>query len=560
MNDFPWLPRYDSGVPRTIEYPAVPLFHFLEEAARRIPENPCTVFRDQMITYGAMDALVDRLAAGLAAFGVRKGDRVGVSLPNVPQFVLAYYAILKAGGVVVAMNPAYKQRELEFQVSDSGVEVMIGLSSAAELLRTVQERTGLRALIFTRLEDAFEMACWGQEEGTTPIPAPASLAPDSADLWLKDFVLSQPPGARPGVPVGPDDVAVFQYSGGTTGISKGAIGLHRNLVGNSLQLRRWFVGLKDGQETTLLAIPMYHVYGMVVGLSMSILLGSKMILIPDPRNLPDLLRNIERYQTTFFPGVPTMYAIINQNPDVQAGKYDLSAVKACISGSAPLSAEVRDRFEKLTGAHLMEGYGLSEAPTATHCNPMFGEKRNGSIGLPFPDVACRIVRLDDGETDVPPGEIGELLLRGPQVMQGYHNQPEETRDALRGGWLHTGDIARMDPDGYFYIVDRKKDLIKVSGFAVWPREIEVVIAGLPGVQEASVAGIPDPIRGETPKAWVVLKPGACLEPQEVIDWCKENLVYYKVPTQVEFIQALPRTLVGKVLRRELVRQHLESGA
>ncbi len=552
MIERPWHKHYDPGVPITIDYPDVPLFHFLEEMASRVPENPCTVFHDQVIRYGEMNALVDRLAASLVARGLKKGDRVGLFLPNLPQFVLAFYGILKAGGVVVAMNPSYKQRELEFQAADAGVKVLVGLSSAAQLLQTVRETLGLRELILTHLEDAFEMVEWTREPAAGPAPDQ-----EGGVRWLRDVVLAQPLEARVGVPVSADDMAIIQYSGGTTGVPKGAVGLHRNLVANSLMFRRWLTGLEDGKESTLMAIPMYHVYGMVVGMSVSILLGAKMVLIPDPRNLENLLRNIETYQTSFFPGVPTMYALINQFPDVQAGKYNLRCVRACISGSAPLLKEVKERFESLTGAQLMEGYGLSEAPTATHCNPMFGEKRTGSIGLPLPDVDCQIISLEDDEKVLPTGETGELLIRGPQVMRGYYNQPEETEKTLHGGWLHTGDIARMDSDGYFYIVDRKKDVIKVSGFSVWPREIEQIIAGHARVADVSVAGIPDPIRGEVPKAWVVLRPGEKMDGREIIDWCKASLVYYKVPVQVEFIDALPRTLVGKVLRRELVRRHLE---
>lgn len=551
MNERPWHKHYDPGVPTTIDYPAVPLFHFLEDMARRVPENPCTVFRDQVIRYGEMNDLVDRLAASLATSGLQQGSRVGLVLPNIPQFVLAYYAILKAGGVVVAMNPAYKQRELEFQATDSGIEVLIGSASAAQLLRTVRDRLGLRELILTHLEDAFEMAEWVREPATSPPPDQGTGV-----RWLRDLVLAQSPGSRAEVQVSADDMAILQYSGGTTGTPKGAVGLHRNLVANSLMFRCWLAGLVDGKESTLMAIPMYHVYGMVVGMSVSILLGAKMVLIPDPRNLENLLRNIETYQTSFFPGVPTMYAMINQFPDVQAGKYNLRSIRACISGSAPLPKEVKERFERLTGAQLMEGYGLSEAPTATHCNPMFGEKRTGSIGLPLPDVDCQVISLEDGKTLLPPGEVGELLIRSPQVMQGYYNQPEETEKTLLGGWLRTGDIARMDVDGFFYVVDRKKDMLKVSGFTVWPREIEQIIAAHPKVLDVSVAGVPDPIRGEVPKAWIVLQPGESLDRQEIIDWCKEALVYYKIPAQVEFLDALPRTLVGKVLRRELVRQHL----
>ena len=551
MNERPWHKHYDPGVPATIDYPDVPLFHFLEDMACQVPDNPCTVFRDQVIRYGEMNDLVNRLSASLVASGLKQGSRVGLVLPNIPQFVLAYYAILKAGGVVVAMNPAYKQRELEFQATDSEIEVLIGSGSAAQLLQTVRDRLGLRELILTHLEDAFEMAGWAREPAVSHPPDQ-----ESGFRWLRDLVLAQSPGSRAEVQVSADDMAILQYSGGTTGTPKGAVGLHRNLVANSLMFRRWLAGLVDGKESTLMAIPMYHVYGMVVGMSVSILLGAKMVLIPDPRNLENLLRNIETYQTSFFPGVPTMYAMINQFPDVQAGKYNLRSIRACISGSAPLPKEVKERFERLTGAQLMEGYGLSEAPTATHCNPMFGEKRTGSIGLPLPDVDCQIISLEDGKTLLPTGEVGELLIRSPQVMQGYYNQPEETEKTLQGGWLRTGDIARMDADGYFYIVDRKKDMLKVSGFTVWPREIEQIIAGHPKVLDVSVAGVPDPIRGEVPKAWIVLQPGENLDRQEIIDWCKEALVYYKVPAQVEFLDALPRTLVGKVLRRELVRQHL----
>jgi long-chain acyl-CoA synthetase len=550
----PWLKNYDAGVPASIEYPAVPLFHFLEEAAMKYPQQPCTVFRDDAISYGAMNSAVNRLAAALQNMGVTKGTRVGVLLPNIPQFVLAFYAILKAGGIVVAMNPLYKQRELEFQAGDAQVDVLICLENAYELLNTVRAVISLRAIILTRLEDAFLISEWGSSEAADQSALPEVQPGDS---WLRDVVLSQSPGASASVDVTADDVAVFQYSGGTTGTPKGAVALHRNLVANSLMFRHWLIGLEEGRETTLMAIPMYHVYGMVVGMSVSILLGASMVLIPDPRNLNDLLRNVETYKASFFPGVPTMYAIINQFPEVKAGKYNLQSIRACISGSAPLLKEVQETFEHLTKAHLMEGYGLSEAPTATHCNPMFGEKRTGSIGLPLPDVDCQIVSLEDGETVLPPGEIGELVLRSPQVMQEYHNRPEETEETLRGGWLHTGDIARMDADGYFYIVDRKKELIKVSGFQVWPREIEEVITAHPAVREASVAGIPDAIRGEAAKAWVVLKPGQHVTAEALIGWCEKELIYYKVPVQIQFRESLPRTNVGKVLRRELVREHKE---
>jgi long-chain acyl-CoA synthetase len=550
----PWLAHYDPGVPAEVEIPAVPVFQFLEDAAQMYPDHPCTVFQDQAVSYAEMNRLVDRLASALVGCGVNKGDRVGIFLPNLPQFVLAYYAVLKAGGVVVALNPAYKLRELEYQVKDAGVDVLIGLSSDNALYKAVREHLGLRLIILTRMADAFDLPAWSQGEFASSVDA--SLPPDSC--WLGELISREAMGTRTLPQVSSADVAILQYSGGTTGTPKGAVGLHRNLVANSVMFRRWLVGLNAGAEVTLMAIPMYHVYGMVVGLSVSMLLGAKMVLIPDPRNLDDLLRNIETQQVSFFPGVPSMYAMINRFPDVQAGKYHLSSIRACISGSAPLLKEIKDSFEQLTGAQLMEGYGLSEAPTATHCNPMFGEKRTGSIGLPLPGVDCRIVSLMDDNVILLPGETGELSIRSPQVMREYHNRPEETRISLRDGWLFTGDIAWMDADGYFYIVDRKKELIKVSGFQVWPREIEEIIAAHPMVQEVSVAGIPDPIRGEAPKAWVVLRPGGVVSAEEIIAWCEESLVYYKLPLQVEFREGLPRTLVGKVLRRELVRQHMET--
>ena len=375
---------------------------------------------------------------------------------------------------------------------------------------------------------------------------------------MKDIIARYKPEDRPKIEIGPDDTALFQYSGGTTGISKGAIALHRNLVANALQIRSWMTDAEDGKETVLMAIPLFHVYGMVAGMLFAMRTGAAMVMVPNPRDLKDVLGSIQKYKTTIFPGVPTLYNAINNHPDVLAGKYALGTIKACISGSAPLMRETKEKFEALTGGKLFEGYGLSEAPTASHCNPMFGENRPGSIGLPLPDVDVRIVSLDDGATVLQPGEIGELILQGPQVMKGYHNMPTETANTLRDGWLYTGDIARMDEAGYFYIVDRKKELIKPGGYQVWPREVEEVIASHPKVLEVGVAGVPDPYRGETVKAWVVLKPGETVTEEEIREYCKQNMAAFKVPTLVEFRTELPKTTVGKVLRRELVREHKET--
>ncbi len=555
MDQKPWLKHYDESVPIHIDYPSIPLFALLEEAAQEYPEAPCTIFKGAKISYREMNELTDRLAAGLAGVGLKKGDRVGLLVPNTPQFVMAYFAILKAGGVVVATNPLYSSREIEHQVNDAGIEIMIVMSNFYNLVKQVQPKTKIRTLIVTNIKEAlppilsFLFTLTKEKQGGFRV----QLA--EGDVWMQDLIDRYQVEDRPKLDIRPDDMALFQYSGGTTGIPKGAIATHRNLVANALQIREWMVNAEDGKEIVLMAIPLYHVYGMVAGMLFAIRTGASMVMVPNPRDLKDLLTNIQKYKTTVFPGVPTLYNAINNHPDVLAGKYNLGTIKACISGSAPLMRETKEKFEALTGGVVFEGYGLSEAPTATHCNPLLGENRTGSIGLPLPDVDCRIVSLDDGVTVLPTGEIGELAVNGPQVFKGYHNMPTETSNTLRDNWLYTGDIARMDEDGYFYIVDRKKELIKPGGFQVWPREVEEVISENPKVLEVGVAGIPDPYRGETVKAWVVVKPGETLSEEEVRSWCKERLAKYKVPSQVEFRDELPKTTVGKILRRELVREH-----
>jgi long-chain acyl-CoA synthetase len=558
MSERPWLNNYDAGVPQTIDYPAIPLFELLSEAAEKYPEAACTIFKGARITYQEMDVITDRLAAGLASIGVEKGDRVGIFMPNTPQFVMAYFAVLKLGAIVVAVNPLYTQRELVHQTSDSGLEVMLVMSNFYNMVKEVQQETKIKTLVVSNIKEtlppilSFLFTLTKEKKDGFRI----DLAEN--DFWMQDLINDHKPEQRPQVEVTPDDNALFQYSGGTTGISKAAIAMHRNLVANAIQIRSWMVEAIDGEETVLMALPLFHVYGMVAGMLFGIKCGAALVMVPNPRDLKDLLGNAQKYKTTIFPGVPTLYNLINNSPEAQAGKYDLSSIKACISGSAPLMRETKEQFEELTGGVVFEGYGLSEAPTASHCNPLLGENRTGSIGLPFPDVDCRIVSLDDEVTDLSVGEIGELVIKGPMVMKGYHNMPTETTNTLRDGWLYTGDIARMDEDGYFYIVDRKKELIKPGGFQVWPREVEDVISDHPNVLEVGVAGIPDPYRGETVKAWVVVKPGESLDEEEVKAWCAENLADFKVPDQVEFREELPKTTIGKILRRELVREHKES--
>ena len=557
MSERPWLLHYDKGVPHHIDYPDVPLFFFLEEAARKYPESPCTIFHGARISYREMDAITNRLAAGLVELGVKKGDRVGIFMPNTPQFVMAYFAILKAGAVVAATNPLYSPREIVHQANDAGVEIMLVMSNFYALMKKVQPETKIRKLVVTNIKEALPPVLSLLFGLTKEKKGGFRVQLTEGDVWMQDLISRQKSEDRPKVDVSSNDPALFQYSGGTTGISKAAIALHRNLIANSLQIRLWMVSAEDGKEIVLMGIPLFHVYGMVAGMLFAIRTGAAMIMIPNVRDLKDVLTNIQKYKTTIFPGVPTLYNAINNHPDVLAGKYNLSSIKACVSGSAPLMRETKEKFEALTGGVVFEGYGLSEAPTATHCNPLLGENRTSSIGLPLPDVDCRIVSLDDGVTDLEVGEIGELLVKGPQVMKGYHNMPTETANTLRDGWLYTGDIARMDEQGYFYIVDRKKELIKPGGYQVWPREVEEAIAEHPKVLEVGVAGVPDPYRGETVKAWVVVKPGQTMTEADVKAWCSERLAKYKVPTQIEFRSELPKTTVGKILRRELVREHKE---
>ena len=539
MSSHPWLSHYDAGIPHHIDYPPVPVFHFLDEAARLCPQRACIIFGDMISTYQEVSTRTDRIALALYNLGIRKGERVGICMPNCPEFVLAYFGILKAGAVVVAINPLYTPPEIIHQVKDAGLGIVFCTSSLYERVQAVRPETGLRRVIVSggatvQAEDLYFRDLYDAQ------------AAEKNQKEFTSFALKSG--------IGPDDIALFQYTGGTTGIAKAAVARHRNLVANTLQFKAWMSTLAEGKETFLLALPVYHVYAMVCGILLGMALRASLVIISNPRDIPDLLSAIQTHHVSYFPAAPTLYNAINNHPDVSAGKIDLTSIKACISGSAALMKQTKNKFERLTGGRIVEGYGLSEAPTATHCNPVQGENRPGSIGLPLPDVDAKIISLQDGTSELPIGEAGELIIQSPQVMLGYHNMPGETAGALRNGWLYTGDIARMDADGYFYIIDRKKELIKPGGLEVWPREVEEAIASHPRVAEVAVAGIPDDYRGETVKAWVVLKAGETLGEAEIQAWCRERLAPFKVPTHVDFLQQLPKSTVGKVLKRELVKQ------
>ncbi len=548
-----WLKNYEKQVPHTLDYPERPLHTNLEETARKYPDGTATIFLNHKIPYKELNELADRFAAALQQLGVKKGDRVAIYMANCPQFVASYYGALKAGAIAVTFNPLYAAREVEHQLKDSGAETIVVMSRFYPIVKQVRANTALKHVIVTNIKEYFPplikllfTLAKEKKEGDAQ-----DISGDANTYWFQEL-LSRAPAKPTPVDVKPSDTACLLYTGGTTGVPKGAELTHRNLMSNAMGCRAWLHDLREGKEVVLTAIPLYHSYGMTTCMNLSVYAGAAMLLIPNPRDFADVMKNIKKHQPTLFPGVPTMYVAFNNFPDVE--KYGVRCIRACISGAAGLPVEVQNRFQELTGARLVEGYGLSEASPVTHANPIFGWNRIGTIGLPWPDTEARIVDLETGKKELGVNEIGELVIRGPQVMKGYWNMPEETALVLREGWLHTGDIARMDEEGYFQIVDRKKDMIIAGGFNIYPRDVEEVLYENPKVKEAVVAGIPDPYRGETVKAYVVLKEGQTATEEEIIEFCKGKMAKYKVPRMVEFRAELPKTIVGKVLRRILVEE------
>lgn len=548
----PWVAHYPQEVPARLQYPDVPLTSFLEESARDFPDRQATLFFGGALTYRELWEQVRRFAAGLLRLGLQPGDRVAVMLPNCPQAVIAYYGTLLAGGVVVQTNPLYMDRELDHQLTDSGAAFMVVVDLAYPKVARSKARAGLRHVVVTGLQDYLPFPLnWlypltqrknAKKGGSKPAPI---LYGEGVHRFL-DVLRSEPLAQYPRV--APQDLALLQYTGATTGRAKGCMLSHANLVANMRQIVAWLYRYERGKERVLAALPFFHVYGMTTAMNYAVFMAATMILTPRFA-VGDILKLIEKYRPTLFPGAPTMYIAINNFPGVK--KRDLSSIGACISGAAPLPAEVQETFEGLTGGKLVEGYGLTEASPVTHCNPLWGRRKAGSIGLPWPDTECRIIDGTTGQ-EVEVGQVGELAVRGPQVMVGYWNRPEDTAAALtKDGWLLTGDLARMDEEGYFYIVDRKKDVIIAGGFNIYPREVEEVLFEHPAVQEAVVLGVPDAYRGETVRAYVVLKQGKAVTRDELVSYCREHLAAYKVPRQVEFVADLPKSISGKVLRRVL---------
>lgn len=570
MNTEPiWYKHYDPGVPHTLDIPDLPIYEILRKSARLYPNKialrlilrylPIGLKLGSTLTYTQLDQSSDRFAAALHSMGVRQNDRVAIMLPNIPEQVIAYYGILKAGGIVVNTNPTYTPRELQHQLRDSGAETIITLSGLYTRVQEARTDTSLKRIITTDI--VASLPFYWRLLASSKIRAKGLMAdvPDAPNVYDFYKLLSSHPPKAPTPTYAPDDVVLFQYTGGTTGVPKAAMLTHHNLMANMKQIQAWLHVIEQGKEKLLGSLPFFHVYGMTCGVLCGPEIGAELIMTPDPRDTELVLHIIDKERVTLYPGVPAMYSAIINHPMVK--QFDLSSVKACLSGGAPLPGEVARGFEKVTGGHLIEGYGLSESSPVAVANPLVGERRVGSIGLPIPNTSIEIVTVDadaNGEFPlVPLGEEGECVIYGPQVMKGYWNNPAETDKVInpRGG-LHTGDIVKMDEDGFLYVVDRKKDLIIASGYNIVPREVEEVLYMHPKVMEACVAGVPNPRRGEVVKAYVVLKPGQEATVDEIRTFCKEYLALYKVPKSVEFRKELPKSQVGKVLRRLLVEEEV----
>jgi len=568
--DKPWLKFYDEGVPATIDYPPIPLDQLLTDAATRHPDRTATIFgarvgsrvMDARLTYRQLNDLASRFAAGLQQMGVEQGDRVVIMLPNCPQFVIAAYATWRIGGIVVCCNPLYMPREIEHLVQDSGAETFVVMSSLYERVKGIRAHTQLKRVIVTNIKEYFPgllklLFTLGKEkkEGHR-----VDISGDADTYWFQSVLRNAPDKPAP-VKIDPQDVATLVYTGGTTGVPKGAMLTHRNLVSNGIVLNVWAKS-RTAQETMLCVMPYFHTYGLQVGLITCPANSNTMVLIPNPRDMLHVLMSIQKHVVTYYPGVPTMFVGLNNFPD--RDKYNLKSLRFAVSAAAPLAPEVQDRFQAITGCKLVQAYGLTETSPAASMEPI-GHPRAHSIGVPLPDTDIKIVDVDTGTQELPAGEIGEIIIKGPQVMKGYWNMPIETANALRvgpdgqPGWFHSADIGYMDEDGYLHIVDRKKDMMIIGGYNVFPTEVEIVLFEHPKIKEAAVIGLPDDRLGEVAAAYVVLKQGETATEEEIIAFCKERMAVYKAPRSVTFRDDLPKSIVGKVLRRELREQERKLG-
>ena len=558
----PWLKHYDEGVPATIDYPPIPLDQFLTDAAAKHPDHTAIIFGaavgsrvlDAPLTYGQLDDLVNRFAAGLQEMGVQKGDRVAIMLPNCPQFVIAAYGTWRIGGIAVCCNPLYVPREVEHLINDSGTETMVVMSSLYERVKSIRAETGLKRVIVTNVKEYFPgllkflfTLTKEKKEGHR-----VDISGDADTYWFQN-VLHSVTAAPASVEIKPEEVATLIYTGGTTGVPKGAQLTHHNLVSNATLLNVWTKS-KEAEDVMIACMPYFHAYGLTVGMNTCIANAITIVQIPNPRDMVHVLKSIEKHRVTYYPGVPTMFIGFNNFPT--RDEYDLTSLRFAVSAAAPLPPEVQERFEAITGGKMVEAYGLTETSPAACMDPI-DHPRARSIGVPVPDAELKIVDADTGTQEMPVGEIGEIIIKGPQVMKGYWKMPTETANAIRTGpdgqpgWFYSGDIGYMDEDGYFHITDRKKDIIIAGGYNIYPADVEAVLFEHAAVKEAAVVGVVDPRRGETVKAFIVLKDGESATEEEIIGFCRERLAAYKAPRIIEFRDDLPKSIIGKVLRRSL---------
>jgi long-chain acyl-CoA synthetase len=551
----PWHRWYEASVPRTLQYEQRTLPGFLFATAARYPDRTALRFKFSRISYRRFEDHVRRLATSLSELGVERGSRVAIYLPNLPQTVIAYYAALSLGAEVVMTNPQYVEREIVGQWNDADVKVaIVGDWLFEQKVRKIRGDLPVRHFVTTGIADLFPIPFrWLapielRKAGTLVTVAPGPGIHDFRTLLKASPKMDL---VEPDL----DAVALLQYTGGTTGISKGAMLTHRNLSYNVQQTKAWFPSLLEGEETWLACLPYFHIFGMTIALNWPVRMGGTIVLMPNPRDIREMIHLIAKHRVTVFPALPALFNAIVNNPESKTA--DLTSVKGCFSGSAPLPLAILEAFEALTGGKIVEGFGLSETSPVTHCNTVTGKRKAGSIGMPLPDTDAKIVDRETGRQELPIGEEGELIIKGPQVMKGYWNRPSETANALQDGWLFTGDLARMDEDGFFWICGRKKDLILASGYKIFPDEVDSVLVKHPKVLEAATIGIPDPKRGETVKSFVVLKPGQEATRDEILAFCRAELAAYKVPTQVEFRSELPKSAMQKLLRRQLRDEELK---
>ena len=552
-----WHRHYDPGVPTTLTFGETTLVDFFTRSVREYGDRPAIIFLNRRLMYRELDDQVRRLAHALEALGVARGTRVAIHMPNVPQFVVGYYATLLLGAVAVPTNPMYTAREIEHQWNDAGCDVAIVMDFIYDQkIRQVRDRLPVRQYIIASIPDylRFPLDLLARLKLRREKPPLIASVEPTADTHLYTRIVRETAPGGPLAEIDVDDVCTLLYTGGTTGISKGAALTHGNLAANVQQLSAWLRQAEPGREVILCALPLFHSFGLTVVMNESIALGAVQVMIPNPRDIKAIVRSITKHRVTLFPAVPNHFNSINHFPRIE--RRDLSSIKACLSGSAPLPVDVLETFERMTGSKISEGFGLTETSPVTHSNPLVGIRKVGSIGIPLPGTDAKIVDIDDETRELAPNEVGELAVRGPQVMRAYWGRPDATTEMVRDGWLYTGDLARIDRDGFCFIEGRKKDMILCSGFNVYPDEIDRILIAHPAVMEAATIGVPDDKRGETVKSFVVLREGVTSTAREITDHCRENLAPYKVPREVEFIDELPKSSVLKVLRRELREREL----